>query len=41
MVPNLDDPIEKEKLHQNEAHEKFELLKERLRVVEGINIPEE
>ena len=40
MVPDLDDPTEKEKLHLNEAQEKYELLKERLRVVEGIIIPE-
>ena len=40
IVPDLDDLIEKEKLHQNEAQEKYELLEERLRVVEGINISE-
>ena len=39
MVLDLDDLIEKEKLHQNEAQEKYEILKERLRTVEGINIP--
>ena len=39
MVPDFDDPIEKEKLHQNEAQEIYELLEERLRAVEGINIP--
>ena len=41
MVLNLGDPIEKEKLHQNKAQEKYELLEEKLRVIEGINIPEE
>ena len=40
MVPDLDDLVEKEKLLQNEAQEKYELLEERLRAVEGINIPE-
>ena len=39
MVPNLDDPIEKKILHQNKAQEKYELLEESLRDVEGINIP--
>ena len=39
MVLDLDDLAKKEKLHQNEAQEKYELLDERLRVVEEINIP--
>ena len=39
MVLDLDDPIENEKLHQNEAQEKYKLLEERLRAMEGINIP--
>ena len=39
MVPNLDALTEKEKLHQNKVHEIYELLEERLRAVEGINIP--
>ena len=39
MVFDLDDPTENEKLHQNEAQEKYELLEERLRAMEGINIP--
>ena len=38
VVPNLDDPAEKEKLQQNDAQEKYDLLEERLRAVEGINI---
>ena len=40
VVPNLDDPAEKEKLQQNDAQEKYELLEERLRAIEGINILE-
>ena len=39
MVSDLDDPVEKEKLHQNEVQKKYELLEERLRAMEGINIP--
>ena len=38
MVLDLNDPTENEKLHQNEAQEKYELLEERLRAMEGINI---
>ena len=38
VVPDLDDPTEKEKLQQNDVQEKHELLEERLRAVEGINI---
>ena len=40
VVPDLDDPTEKEKLQQNDAQEKYELLEERLRAIEGINILE-
>ena len=40
MVPDIDDTTEKEKLHQNQVQEKYELLEERLRVVKGINILE-
>ena len=39
MVLDLHDPTEKKKLHQNEVQEKYELLEERLRAIEGINIP--
>ena len=39
MVLDLDDPTKKEKLYQNETQEKYGLLEERLRAVEGINIP--
>ena len=38
MVPDLDDPKERQKLKQVDTQEKYELLEERLRVVEGINM---
>ena len=38
-VPDLDEMAEKEKFPQDKALEKYELLKERMRVMEGINIP--
>ena len=38
VVLDLYDPAKKEKLQQNDAQEKYDLLEERLRAVEGINI---
>ena len=38
MVPDLDDPKEKEKLKQVDTQGKYELLEERLKAVEGINM---
>ena len=38
MVSDLDDPKEKEKLKQVDTQGKYELLEERLRAVEGINM---
>ena len=46
MVPNLDDPKEQEKLRReaseqsenNEAQQKFELIEERLKAVEGSDV---
>ena len=38
-VPDLDEIVEKGKLHQDKALEKYELLEERMRAMEGINIP--
>ena len=39
-VPDLDEVVEKEKSSQDKALEKYELLEERLRAMEGIDIPE-
>ena len=38
-VPNLDEVVEKEKSPQDKALEKYEFLEERIRAMEGINIP--
>ena len=38
MVPDLDDPKEREKLKQVDTQGKYELLEERLRVVKGLNM---
>ena len=38
MVPDLDDPKEREKLKQVDTQCKYELLEERLRAVEGLNM---
>ena len=38
MVPDLNDPKEREKLKQVDTQGKYELLEERLRAVEGINM---
>ena len=37
-VPNLDEIVEKGKSPQDKALEKYELLEERMRAMEGINI---
>ena len=37
-VPDLDEIAEKEKSPQDKALEKYELLEERVRAMEGINI---
>ena len=39
-VPDLDELAEKKKSPQDKALEKYELLEERMRAMEGINIPE-
>ena len=39
VVPDLDEIIEKGKSPQDKALEKYELLEERMRAMEGINIP--
>ena len=39
VVPDLDEIVEKEKSPQDKALEKYELLKERMRAMEEINIP--
>ena len=39
VVPDLDEIIEKGKSPQDKAVEKYELLEERMRTMEGINIP--
>ena len=38
-VPNLDELAEKRKSLQDKALKKYELLEERMRVMEGIDIP--
>ena len=38
MVLDLDDPMEREKLKQVDTQDKYELLKERLKAIEGINM---
>ena len=38
-VPDFDEITEKEKSPQDKALEKYELLEERMRAMEGINIP--
>ena len=38
-VPDLDELAEKEKSLHDKAIEKYELLEERMRAMEGINIP--
>ena len=38
-IPDLDELAEKRKYLQDKALEKYELLKERMRAMEGINIP--
>ena len=39
-IPDLDEIVEKGKIPQDKALEKYELLEERLRAMEGIDIPE-
>ena len=39
-VPDLDEMVAKGKSLQDKALEKYELLEERMRTMEGINIPE-